>query len=32
MRMLPPNVARYEGEIWLDGQELLGMTDDRFPA
>ena len=30
MRMLPPNVARYEGEIWLDGQELLGMTDDSF--
>ena len=30
MRMLPPNVARYDGEIWLDGQELIGMADDRF--
>ena len=30
MRMLPTNVARYDGEIWLNGQELLGMTDDRF--
>ncbi|MDE0182750.1 MAG: ABC transporter ATP-binding protein [Caldilineaceae bacterium] len=30
MRMLPSNVARYEGEIWLDGQELLGMTDESF--
>ena len=30
MRMLPANVARYDGEIWLDGQELLGMADERF--
>ena len=30
MRMLPTNVARYDGEVWLNGQELLGMTDDRF--
>ena len=30
MRMLPTNVARYDGEIWLNGQELLGMADDRF--
>ena len=30
MRMLPTNVARYDGEVWLNGQELIGMTDDRF--
>ena len=30
MRMLPANVARYDGEIWLDGQELLSMGDERF--
>lgn len=30
MRMLPSNVARYDGQIWLDGQELLGLADDRF--
>ena len=30
MRMLPTNVARYDGEVWLDGQELLGMADDDF--
>lgn len=30
MRMLPANVARYDGEIWLNGQELLGMADESF--
>lgn len=30
MRMLPTNVARYEGEIWLEGQELMSMADNRF--
>lgn len=30
MRMLPTNVARYDGEIWLDGQELLSMAEGQF--
>ena len=30
MRMLPKNVARFDGSIRLDGQELTSLPDDQF--
>ena len=30
MRMLPRNVARFDGSVRLDGRELTSLSDDRF--
>jgi oligopeptide/dipeptide ABC transporter ATP-binding protein len=30
MRLLPKNVARFDGSIRLDGRELRGLSDDAF--
>ena len=30
MRMLPKNVARFDGSVQLDGQELIALPDDQF--
>jgi peptide/nickel transport system ATP-binding protein len=30
LRLLPRNVAAYDGEVYLAGQELMGLSDDEF--
>ena len=30
MRMLPKNVARFDGSVRLDGRELIALPDDQF--
>jgi oligopeptide/dipeptide ABC transporter ATP-binding protein len=30
MRMLPKNVARFDGSVQLDGRELTSLSDDQF--
>src|SRR3954471_12171216 len=30
MRLLPKNVARFEGSVRLDGRELIALPDDQF--
>src|SRR5918995_2145777 len=30
MRMLPKNVARFDGSVQLDGRELTALPDDQF--
>ena len=30
LRLLPRNVARYDGKIYLDGVEIMGMDDEQF--
>src|SRR5262245_52068050 len=30
MRMLPPNLARFEGEIYLAGQEIAHLSEAQF--
>jgi len=30
LRLLPRNVAEYSGEVYLDGDELMGLTDEEY--
>src|SRR5512136_3076237 len=30
LRLLPRNVARYDGKVYLDGQELMSLGDEQF--
>jgi peptide/nickel transport system ATP-binding protein len=30
LRLLPRNVARYDGKVYLDGQELMALGDEQF--
>ncbi|MCH8199995.1 MAG: ATP-binding cassette domain-containing protein, partial [Chloroflexi bacterium] len=30
MRILPRNVARYDGKVLYDGEDLMALTDERF--
>ncbi len=30
LRLLPRNVAEYSGDIYLDGDELMGLTDEEY--
>lgn len=30
LRLLPRNVSEYSGEVFLDGQELMGLTDEEY--
>ena len=30
LRLLPPNVARYDGEILLEGKDVMPLSDERF--
>ncbi|MDZ7762093.1 MAG: ABC transporter ATP-binding protein [Desulfovermiculus sp.] len=30
LRLLPSNVARYEGRIWMDGLDIMGLGEEQF--
>jgi oligopeptide/dipeptide ABC transporter ATP-binding protein len=30
LRLLPRNVATYDGEVWLHDQNIMGLSDERF--
>ncbi len=30
LRLLPRNVQTYSGEVWLDGVELMGLSEEQF--
>jgi peptide/nickel transport system ATP-binding protein len=30
LRMLPRNVGRFDGEVWLDGRDLMKLSDEAF--